>query len=91
MNIGFGGETWREVIGVVSDVKQEEIGESFIGVALSTLSSSAEKRRWFIADMTFVVRTVPSRKALPSPCEAIGRTSTRIFHSIREGRESSRQ
>jgi putative ABC transport system permease protein len=57
MNIGFGGETWREVVGVVSDVKQGEIGEPSSASLYQPFLQVAEKRRWFIGDMTFVVRT----------------------------------
>jgi len=57
MNIGFGGETWREVVGVVSDVKQQEIGESSSTSLYQPFLQVTDKRRWFIGDMTFVVRT----------------------------------
>jgi putative ABC transport system permease protein len=57
MNIGFGGETWREVVGVVSDVKQGEIDEPSSASLYQPFLQVAEKRRWFIGDMTFVVRT----------------------------------
>jgi putative ABC transport system permease protein len=57
MNIGFGGETWREVVGVVSDVKQQEIGEPSSVSLYQPFLQVADKRRWFIGDMTFVIRT----------------------------------
>jgi len=57
MNIGFGGETWREVVGVVSDVKQQEIGEPSSASLYQPFLQVDDKRRWFLGDMTFVVRT----------------------------------
>jgi putative ABC transport system permease protein len=57
MNIGFGGETWREVVGVVSDVKQQEIGEPSSASLYQPFLQVADQRRWFLGDMTFVVRT----------------------------------
>jgi putative ABC transport system permease protein len=58
LNIGFSGETWREVVGVVSDVKQEEIGEPSSASLYQPFLQVADKRRWFLGDMTFLVRTV---------------------------------
>ena len=57
LNIGFGGETWREVVGVVSDVKQQEIVEPSSVSLYQPFLQVSEKRRWFLGDMTFVVRT----------------------------------
>jgi putative ABC transport system permease protein len=57
LNIGFGGETWREVVGIVSDVKQQEIGEASSVSLYQPFLQVADQRRWFIGDMTFVVRT----------------------------------
>jgi putative ABC transport system permease protein len=58
LNIGFGGESWREVVGVVSDVKQQEVGEASSVSLYQPFLQVADKRRWFLGDMTFVVRTV---------------------------------
>ena len=57
LNIGFGGETWREVVGVASDVKQGEIGERSSVSLYQPFLQVSDKRRWFLGDMTFVVRT----------------------------------
>ena len=57
LNIGFGGETWREVVGVVGDVKQQEIGEALSAALYQPFAQVADKRRWFLGDVTFVVRT----------------------------------
>src|SRR5258705_3282139 len=57
LNIGFGGETWREVVGVVSDVKQQEIVEPSSLSLYQPFLQVSEKRRWFLGDVTFVVRT----------------------------------
>lgn len=57
INIGFGGEAWREVVGVVSDIKQEEIGEPSSASLYEPFLQVPDKRRWFLGDATFVVRT----------------------------------
>src|SRR5258705_620011 len=57
LNIGFGGETWRDVVGVVSDVKQQEIVEPSSVSLYQPFLQVSEKRRWFLGDVTFVVRT----------------------------------
>jgi len=57
MNSGFGGETWQEVVGVVSDVRHQEIGERSSVSLYQPFLQVGDKRRWFIGDMTFVVRT----------------------------------
>jgi putative ABC transport system permease protein len=64
LNIGFGGETWREVVGVVRDVKHQEIGEPSSPSLYQPFLQVSDKRRWFLGDMTFVVRTAADPKAL---------------------------
>jgi putative ABC transport system permease protein len=55
--IGFNGETWREIVGVVGDVRQEELGEAPAGAFYQPYAQVLDSRRWMIGDMTFVVRS----------------------------------
>jgi putative ABC transport system permease protein len=66
MNIGFGGETWREVVGVVSDIKHQEIGEPSSVSLYQPFLQVGDKRRWFIADLSFVVRTAAEPESFAS-------------------------
>lgn len=56
LNIGFRGETWREVVGVVGDVKQNELGAPSAPAIYQPYQQVADSRRWMLGDMTFVVR-----------------------------------
>jgi putative ABC transport system permease protein len=58
LNIGFPGETWREVVGVVGDVKQRELGAAPALALYQPLAQVADKLRWLVGEMTFVIRTV---------------------------------
>ncbi|MFL6274208.1 MAG: ABC transporter permease [Blastocatellia bacterium] len=58
LNIGFRGETWREVIGVVGDVRQNEVGAPLAQAIYQPFLQVADSRRWQLGDMTFVARTV---------------------------------
>jgi putative ABC transport system permease protein len=60
LNIGFGGETWREVVGVARDIKQQEIGEPSSVSLYQPFLQVSDKRRWFLGDVTFVIRTAAS-------------------------------
>jgi putative ABC transport system permease protein len=57
VNIGFGGESWREVVGVVGDVKHQEIGEPSSAALYQPFLQVLDRRRWFLSDMTFIIRT----------------------------------
>lgn len=57
LNIGFSGETWREVVGVVGDVKQQEIGERSSAAVYQPYLQVLASRRWFLGDLTFAIRT----------------------------------
>ena len=57
LNIGFSGETWREVVGVVGDVKQQELGERASPAIYQPYSQVLNSRRWMLGDLTFVIRT----------------------------------
>jgi len=56
INIGFGGETWREVVGVVGDVRQTELGEPPAMALYQPYQQVSERLRWFVGEMTFVIR-----------------------------------
>jgi len=56
VNVGFRGETWRAVIGVVGDVKQDEPGEPQGPAIYMPYGQVKEPIRWLMAEMTFVVR-----------------------------------
>ena len=57
LNIGFARAKWSEVVGVVSDVKQWELGAPPAPATYHPLSQVADGRRWFVSEMTFVIRT----------------------------------
>ncbi|HZN10053.1 MAG TPA: ABC transporter permease, partial [Blastocatellia bacterium] len=57
INIGFSGETWREVVGVVGDLKQRELGAPPAPALYQPFLQVADRRRWFISEMAFVIRT----------------------------------
>ena len=57
LNIGFARAKWSEVVGVVGDVKQWELGAPPAAATYHPLSQVADGRRWFVSEMTFVIRT----------------------------------
>ena len=57
LNIGFGGETWREIVGVVGDVRQRELDAAPSQAVYQPYLQVADSRRWMLSDMTFVIRT----------------------------------
>jgi putative ABC transport system permease protein len=57
INVGFNGESWREIVGVVGDVRQEELGADPALAIYQPYSQVLASRRWMIGDMTFVLRT----------------------------------
>jgi putative ABC transport system permease protein len=57
INIGFGGETWREVVGVVGDVKHDELGERQVPALYGPYRQVKDTTRWLLSEMTIVVRT----------------------------------
>jgi putative ABC transport system permease protein len=58
LNIGFARAKWSEVVGVVGDVKQWELGAPPAAAVYHPFSQVADSRRWFVGEMTFVIRTV---------------------------------
>ena len=59
---GFGAAEWATVVGVVADVKQDALQQKASQAVYHPLAQIAEDRRWFIADVTFVLRA-PSQPA----------------------------
>lgn len=57
LNIGFRGESWREVVGVAGDVKQEAIGGEASLAVYEPLLAVPPQRRWMVGDVTLVLRT----------------------------------
>jgi predicted permease len=57
VNTGFSARTWSEIVGVVGDVKHDEVGEPLMGAVYHPYRQIADSRRWFLGDMSFVVRT----------------------------------
>ena len=77
INIGFGGETWREVVGVVGNVKQRELGAPPAMALYQPYQQVSERLHWFVGEMTFVIRTVAEPRSfaasLRSELQAVDR------------------
>jgi putative ABC transport system permease protein len=56
IDIGLGGKMWREVVGVVGDVRQWELGAPPAMSLYQPYQQVPDRLRWFIEEMTFVVR-----------------------------------
>jgi len=56
INIGLSGETWREVIGVVGDVRQREVGAPPALALYQPFQQVPESFQLLLREMTFVVR-----------------------------------
>jgi len=70
LHIGFRGEGYREVIGVVGDVKHDALAGESSPALYCAYTQILEDRRWLITDMTFVVRTSGEPEALAPPVRA---------------------
>jgi predicted permease len=57
LNVSLAGETWREVVGVVGDVRQNDLSGDPTAALYQPYLQVPEARRWTIADLTFVLRT----------------------------------
>jgi putative ABC transport system permease protein len=57
INIGFRGETWREIVGIVGNLKQRDLGAPPVMALYQPFSQVADSRRWMLEEMTFVART----------------------------------
>jgi predicted lysophospholipase L1 biosynthesis ABC-type transport system permease subunit len=54
---GFVGETWREVVGVVGDVRQRELGSPPAMALYQPFQQVGDRLWWMIGEATFVIRT----------------------------------
>jgi putative ABC transport system permease protein len=57
IDIGLSSEKWREVVGVVGDVKQRELGAPPAPALYQPSQQVPERFHWLLSEMTFVVRT----------------------------------
>jgi putative ABC transport system permease protein len=57
LNIGFRNETWREVVGVVGDLRQRELGAPPFPALYQPFQQVLDGRRWMLSEMSFVLRT----------------------------------
>jgi len=57
IDIGLPGETWREVIGVVGEVKQRELGAPPAPALYQPIQQVSERLHWLLSQTTFVIRT----------------------------------
>ena len=57
INIGLPGETWREVVGVVGDVKQWDLNAPLASAVYEPYAQVSDQLWWFVSEMTFVIRT----------------------------------
>jgi putative ABC transport system permease protein len=61
---GFGAAPWATVVGVVADVKHDGLRQNVSQAVYHPFAQIADGRRWFIADMTFVLRAASSPAAV---------------------------
>ncbi len=57
INTMIPGESWREVVGVVGDVRQSDLNAPLAAALYEPYSQAGDKFRWFVSEMTFVIRT----------------------------------
>ena len=57
IDINLPGETWREVVGVVGDVRQLSLKTPLAAVIYEPYSQVSDKLRSFLGEITFVIRT----------------------------------
>src|SRR6266511_2190100 len=57
IDINLPGETWREVVGVVGDVRQLSLKTPLAAVIYEPYSQVSDKLRPFLGEITFVIRT----------------------------------
>jgi len=57
LDINLPGEMWREVVGVVGDVRQSDLNAPLAAAIYEPYSQVSDKIRWFLGDITFVIRT----------------------------------
>jgi putative ABC transport system permease protein len=67
LSIGFRGESFRDVIGVVGDVKHDALAGENVPALYCPYAQISETVRWLVTDMTFVLRTTGAPEALAPP------------------------
>jgi putative ABC transport system permease protein len=50
LDIGFPGETWREVVGIVGDVKQWGLNAPLASAVYEPYAQVSDQLRWFVGD-----------------------------------------
>jgi len=61
---GFGATAWATVVGVVADVKHDALQQNVSQAVYHPIAQIADDRRWFIADVTFVLRAASEPAAV---------------------------
>jgi putative ABC transport system permease protein len=57
VSTGFGAARWAEVVGVAGDVKHDGLRQDVSQAVYHPFAQIADSRRWFLAEMTFIVRS----------------------------------
>jgi putative ABC transport system permease protein len=57
IDVNLPGETWREVVGVVGDVRQSDLNAPLAPAHYEPYSQVSDQSRWFLGEITFVIRT----------------------------------
>ena len=68
---GFGAAAWATVVGVVSDVKHDALQQNTSQAVYHPIAQIAEDRRWFVADVTFVLRAASQPAAVTALRETL--------------------
>jgi len=66
MNVGFGGETFREVVGVVGDTKHDAVGERPLAALYFPYQQVADRARFLLSEMAFVIRSESPDTVVPA-------------------------
>jgi predicted permease len=57
IDINLPGETWREVVGVVGDVRQLSLKTPLAAAHYEPYAQASDELHWFVGEITFVIRT----------------------------------
>jgi putative ABC transport system permease protein len=67
IHISFRGETWREVVGVVGDIRHDLLALTSPPALYIPHTQVVESTRWLVGDMGFVVRTSNRPESAAAP------------------------
>jgi putative ABC transport system permease protein len=67
INIGFRDETWREVVGVVGDIRHDMVALASPPALYIPPTQVVESTRWLVGDMGFVLRTSNRPESAAAP------------------------